>query len=88
MEILRRPAGRPLGRGVKGLRISAGLATPGFGVLRAGLATPGPGGLVREASAALRLGLRFLRRCRGPGGRSGAPRVGAEAGVFREGVGG
>lgn len=61
---------------------------PGFGVLRPGLATPRPGGLVREASAALRLGLRFLRRCRGPGGRSGAPRLGAEARVFREGVGG
>lgn len=80
------PPGRPLGRGLKGLRISAGLAMPGFGVLQAGTATPRPGGFVREASAALRLGLRFLRRCPGLGGRSGAPLVGAEVRVFREGV--
>lgn len=86
MDILRRPAGRPLGCGLKGLRISAGLAMPGFGLLQAGTATPRPGGFVREASAALRLGLRFLRRCRGPGGRSGARLVRAEVGVFREGV--
>ncbi|XP_041622182.1 collagen alpha-1(I) chain-like [Vulpes lagopus] len=59
------PPGGPRGRGLTGPRISAGLAVPRFGVLGAGLATPRPGGPVREASAAFRLGLRFLRRRQG-----------------------
>lgn len=60
-----RAARRASGRRTKGLRVSVSLAVQGVDGLGAGLATPGLGGRLREASESLRLGLRFLGRCRG-----------------------
>lgn len=57
-----RPASGPWSEGAPHFR---GPRRARLRVLGAGLATPRPGGLVREASAAFRLGLRFLRRRQG-----------------------